>query len=185
MHFGIPSQWCCANSVCEQFKDGCVRVMWSFHCGSEMLECKRVADPSGVVCLSSPFISVLHISASVLCPQLNPSDKLLICHKSANTQTKINMFYTLPFVLNSLFPVLCWQRAELQIPLFTHQVIVEKLKGMQFGVDRLQNKLDCKSCVVKNNEKDKCQEDGKKCTLTEKTTNCQMGSKIADGWRCG
>lgn len=52
---------------------------------------------------------------------------------------------------------------------------------MQFGVDRLQNKLDCKSCVVKNNEKDKCQEDGKKCTLTEKTTNCQMGSKIADG----
>lgn len=61
---------------------------------------------------------------------------------------------------------------------------MEKLKWMQFRVDRLQNKLDCKSCVVKNNEKDKCQEAGKwrkKCTLTEKTTNRRMGSKIADG----
>lgn len=73
-----------------------------FILAQKCLRATEVAGPSGVVCLSSPFASLLHISASVLCPQLNPADKLLICHKSANTQTKNNVFYTLPFVLNSL-----------------------------------------------------------------------------------
>lgn len=72
-----------------------------FILAQKCLRATEVAGPSGVVCLSSPFASLLHISASVLC-RLNPYDKLLICHKSANTQTKNNVFYTLPFVLNSL-----------------------------------------------------------------------------------
>lgn len=41
---------------------------------------------------------------------------------------------------------------------------------MQFKVDRLQNKLDCKSCVGKNNEKDKCEEEqnGEKSIVRER-----------------
>lgn len=50
---------------------------------------------------------------------------------------------------------------------------------MQFKVDRLQNKLDCKSCVGKNNEKDKCEEEqnGEKKHREGETVNQRGGVK--------
>lgn len=116
MHFGIQSQWYCANSVCEQFKDGRVRVMRSFHFGSEMLESNR-SRRSVRCCVSQqpvylPPPHLCHCSVFSTESSWQVVNLPQICKHSNKKQYVLYAVICPQFTPQLNFPVLCWQRAE-------------------------------------------------------------------------